>query len=96
MTGDTRERTECLVDLIMCFTAGQQGLVVPRIKEAYRRGCAPEDLLAAIDMARRLGDVPAPLLRQAWQAVRDWGWIWARQMPGAVPAAGERGGSGNS
>lgn len=86
MASESQERTNRLVDPIHCLTARQEHLLVASVKAAYREGCTTGDLLAAIDIARYLRDVPPPLLRRAWRAVHDWAWVAARRRAArAVP-----------
>ncbi len=87
MGTESQERSNRLVDVIHCFTARQEHLLAACVKAAYREGCTREDLLAAIDIARYLRDVPEPLVMRGWQAVHDWAWIEARRRTTmAVPA----------
>ncbi len=88
MATESQESSNRLVDVIHCLTARQEHFLVASVKAAYREGCTTADLLAAIDIARYLRDVPSPLLRHAWQAVHDWAWIDARRRaaPGVPPS----------
>ncbi len=74
--------------VITCLLEDGENCLVPCVKAAYRQGCSTQDLLAAVDIARYLRDLPAPLLRRAWEAVHDWAWIDARRRAqGGRPAS---------
>ena len=54
----------------------------PAVRAAYAAGAEREDLLVALDMARLMAEVPAPLVTQAYAAIHvgDWHWIAARRV----------------
>ena len=46
---------------------------------AYAAGASWEDLLAAVDLNRQFGEVPAPVRAQAYAAIHAWHWMVARR-----------------
>jgi len=57
---------------------------------AYVTGCTIEQVLAAIEAGKALGDVPPAALRAAWKAAHDWAWIARRRGLGDSWPDGDR------
>ena len=88
MATESQERSNRLVHVIHCLTAGKQHRVVPCGKVAYREGSSTHDLLATIDTAPYLRDVPTPLQGRVWRAVHERAWVAARRQAEAqIPAS---------
>lgn len=57
---------------------------------AYVTGCTVEQVLAAIEAGKALGDVPPAALRTAWKTAHDWAWIARRPGLGDSWPDGDR------
>ena len=72
------------------IAAQRPSLFEPAVKVAYQAGADVGTLLLAVDVARHLADVPAPLVAHAYATVHRWSWIPARRKahpPPLVPHA---------
>lgn len=64
-----------LIALIEVLTAGQATQLERIVRAAFMSGASRDDLLTAIEIGRRLADVPAPVLTQACATVHAWDWM---------------------
>jgi hypothetical protein len=48
------------------------------VKAAYGAGACREDLLAAVESGRLLGDPPEPVVAEAYATVHAWRWMTSR------------------
>lgn len=55
--------------------AQQTSLFESAVRVAYEAGATRGTLLMAVDVARRLADVPVPVAAQAYATVHRWAWI---------------------
>ena len=75
--------TACLSHLT-AFTAavatGQAYRFEEAVKAAYEAGARREELLLAVDSARLLTPIPAPILERAYAAIHAWYWMESRRV----------------
>lgn len=57
------------------------------VKAAYGAGTALEDLLAALEIGRLLGEPPEPVVAEAYATVHAWQWM-AMRPPNPQPRTG--------
>ncbi len=74
-----------ITEFAEAVAARRAGLFEPAVKAAYVAGASRETLLMAIDVARQLAEVPAPVAAEAFAAVHRWSWIAARRWEGRRP-----------
>jgi len=74
------ERNTCLKAFIEALAADQPHLFEQAVKAAYKVGASREDLLAAVEIARRRAEIPAATLSHAYATVHAWHWLAARRM----------------
>ncbi len=75
-----RDHDTSLEDITTFTAAGFTRRLGPLVIRAYRTGRRLEEVLAAIEAGKLLGDLPPSALRPAWRAAHDWAWI-ARRPP---------------
>jgi hypothetical protein len=74
------ERLAHLATLTKAAVARQPYRFDQVINAAYGAGASRDDLLRAIEAAQRLGDVPGPVLAQAYATIHAWYWMEARRL----------------
>ena len=72
-------RTTCLIDIAEIVAKGQSRMIDEAVKAAYRSGANREDLLSAVEIARRIGSPEEAALARAYAAIHDWHWMVARR-----------------
>jgi hypothetical protein len=60
----------------------------PIVKAAYAAGFDRQELLAAVDVAKLIADVPPAVSMQAYLTVHTWNWMaYRRTEPQAAPTS---------